>query len=143
MTDIPIKVEDDEIFVEKHNAFLKNEEPDYEYIDAKLGLYQFRITSVHYKTERDARDKLQQILSDRIKIEALEKIQGSMERIIDGLDCGNMKEEVELLKHIQSILNSTLPNSNSVKGIIMEHSKEFHELMGIIKYGNETQKHFY
>ena len=57
-----------------------------------------------------------QILSDRAKIEALEKTKGSMERIIDSLDYGSMKEEVELLKHIQSILNSTSLNSKSVVG---------------------------
>ena len=52
----------------------------------------------------------QQILLDRAKMEALEKTKGSMERIIDGLDYGSMKEEVELLKHIQSILDTGIKN---------------------------------
>ncbi len=81
-----------EIFVEKHNAFLnKDGTPNDESWQAKEGQYQYRIASVHYKTEQEAREKLKFILNlqqiqsqhtnlvkaiqDRIKVLELAKLE--------------------------------------------------------------------
>lgn len=52
-----------EIFVEKHNGFIKDGKPDDEYWEAKEGRFQYRITTIHYKSEERARTRLQEIIA--------------------------------------------------------------------------------
>lgn len=86
----------DEIFVEKHNGFLKDGKPDDEYCQAKEGLYQYRIASVHYKTEKEARDKLQQILDNQIKAQKYDTYSQLLESIVRiNSDCKTLDEFIQ------------------------------------------------
>lgn len=51
----------DSFFVEKHNSFIKDGKPDDDYWEAKQGLWQYRITTVHFETKEKAFEALEQL----------------------------------------------------------------------------------
>lgn len=73
--------------------------PELEVKIAELVNYSKQLRELIGKSESKNK-KLQKVIDDLLETK------GSMDRIIEGLDYGSMKEEIEILKYIQSILSN-------------------------------------